>query len=942
MQMRNLSFLLFLFLGYTSLFSQQDSISVHAILGSDLRELKVRQTIIYHNNLSESLTKIKLLNWISAYQNKKTPLSHRKIEDRKSDLYFSKKQDLGHLENLSILINNESFSVSNLNDENVYLTLKTPLLSGKSAKIELNYSLELPLKKFTEYGFSPEEISLKYFFIVPDTFEDAAQYSRYYQDVEETENAGTFWDINLDYPKNFFAKTNLQKLSENHFSGSLSEDPEILISTETSSEPFTFDVQNQKITLNFGYPISAEERENLEFYLPLQLKFIKEKIGFLPTKIFFDEKFKHKENFVGDKDIKFWKFNYQLFTDAQKVDLDYFSLISKNILNQSFITEKIKDHWFKNGLKTYLEIEYLNKYYKDAKLLGQLPDEVKIFGKKPLKLFYASDLKLTERYGLAYHYILTKNLDQKITSPYTSLNNFNDIAVSNFEMGSLFYFVAQKMGNENFETFLQSYFRKNIYKKIVTKDFLDQLAVKSQYSSSFLETFMEHKNRDNFNLRSYKKVDNNFQIRIKKNTDLPLPFKLETETKSGEKHSYFYDTPSAKTDIKYNVPQQNADKITINDAYIFPEKSYRDNYLYTKGVFSNMKKIKLKVFQDIPNPEYDEIYVNPKLTFNAYDKLLFGVNFRNKSLFDQQFLYSFTPYYSSGTNSIAGSGGVSYSFLPPESFFQNLTIGASGAYFHYDYNLAYQKYSGFVNMNFTKEPRSSISRNLGLSYSYFDRDLDPRRINFKDYNTYALWSLGYSYGDSKLIHEKYLSANIQSMKDFQNFSAEAFYRLEYAQNKKISFRFFTGYFLRNATRNNLFDYGISKVSNYSFSYGLLGQSATTGLLSQQYILADGGFKSYIGNSVNQWITSVNVDSHVWKMFNIYADAAIYKNKFYSPAFIWDSGVKLKIIPDFIEIYFPLQSSLGFEPLFKDYGSRIRFTLILNLGAITNYFRRGLY
>ena len=57
-------------------------------------------------------------------------------------------------------------------------------------------------------------------------------------------------------------------------------------------------------------------------------------------------------------------------------------------------------------------------------------------------------------------------------------------------------------------------------------------------------------------------------------------------------------------------------------------------------------------------------------------------------------------------------------------------------------------------------------------------------------------------------------------------------------------------------------------------------------------------------------------------------------------FIWDSGVKVKVIPDFLEVYFPIQSSLGFEPSFKDYGKRIRFTLVLNFSAVTNYFRRG--
>ena len=178
------------------------------------------------------------------------------------------------------------------------------------------------------------------------------------------------------------------------------------------------------------------------------------------------------------------------------------------------------------------------------------------------------------------------------------------------------------------------------------------------------------------------------------------------------------------------------------------------------------------------------------------------------------------------------------------------------------------------------------------------------------------------------------------MEDFQKISGEAFYRWEYAKDKKLSVRMFGGYFLTNTTKNNLFDYGISKVSNYSFSYGLLGQSATTGLLSQQLILAEGGFKSYVGKTTNQWITSLNVDAHVWRWFNVYADAGLYKSRLQPTQFIWDSGVKVKVIPDFLEVYFPVQSSLGFEPSFKDYGQRIRFTLVLNFSAITNYFSRG--
>jgi hypothetical protein len=273
---------------------------------------------------------------------------------------------------------------------------------------------------------------------------------------------------------------------------------------------------------------------------------------------------------------------------------------------------------------------------------------------------------------------------------------------------------------------------------------------------------------------------------------------------------------------------------------------------------------------------------------------------------------------------------------------QRLTFGVSGSYFHYDFDLAYQKNSLYSNISFRKNPRSTVSRGLGISYTYFQRDLSPKMIAENDYGKYNLWTVGYGYTDNQMIHEKSFSISTQGMEDYNKITAEGFYRWEFAPRQKLSLRLFAGYFARNETRNNTFNYGISRVSDYSFSYNLLGQSATEGILSQQFILAEGGFKSFIPGSVNQWITTFNVDSSVWKIFHVYADAGLYKNKNQPTQFIWDSGLKVRVIPDFLEVFLPVQSSLGFEPAFKDYGKRIRYTLILNLSTIINAARRGWY
>ncbi|MBB4806372.1 hypothetical protein HNP38_001644 [Chryseobacterium defluvii] len=936
-----ISICLILFLGAAELSAQTDSIYIEAKLSSDKKTLEVNQELVYYNRSEKDLHTIKLLNWVSAYKKRGTSLVYRKLEDRNNDLHFAKPEQLGKLLNLNIpQADHQPVPIIDISEENIFIPLNTVLKPGESTKLAIRYQVQLPDSGFTGYGTSDTSTALKYFFIVPDHFDPDNISKRNYHDIEESVSFDTHWTVNFDIPVNYFIESNLQQVQMNSFKGYLDSDPEFLIS---QNEYPSIKVKTQEIDteIKFGYNLKPEEKQNLEFYLPLHLQFIKERTGFIPKKLFISDKFRGKEDFFGNNDIKFWKFKFQLFTDAEKTDLDYFGIITKKILDENIIADKQDHHWFKNGLKSYLEIQYLKKFYNETKLLGHLP-EAKIFGVKPLKLFHASELKLSDRYGIAYQYIMSQNLDQKIDEKFAVLSNFNDMAISSFETGTLFDHTAEKIGVERFDSLLKDYVDKNIHKQINPDDFLQELSEKDK-TTHYLSGFLTQKNRVNFKLRKFKKEGDSLNITISKNTDDAIPVKLETQTREGETNSYWIETKERERDMMVTIPALDTYKITLNDDYIFPEANYRDNFLYAKGFFSNTKKIKLKLIKDIPNPEFNEIYLNPRIRFsNAYDKFLFGINFKNQSLFDQKFLYSITPMYSSGTGKLTGSGTVSYSFLPAESIFRSLTFGVSGSYFHYDYDLAYRKASIFSNLSFRKNPRSTVSRGIGISYNYYERDLSPVMIANRDYDKYNLWSVGYGYTDNQMIHEKSLSISAQGMEDFNKITAEGLYRWEFAPKQKLSLRLFAGYFMRNDTRNNTFNYGISRVSNYSFSYSLLGESATGGLLSQQFILADGGFKSFIPGSVNQWITSFNVDSSVWKIFHVYADAGIYKNKNSSTQFIWDSGIKVRVIPDFLEVYFPIQSSLGFEPSFKDYAKRIRYTLVLNLGAIINAARRGWY
>ena len=93
----------------------------------------------------------------------------------------------------------------------------------------------------------------------------------------------------------------------------------------------------------------------------------------------------------------------------------------------------------------------------------------------------------------------------------------------------------------------------------------------------------------------------------------------------------------------------------------------------------------------------------------------------------------------------------------------------------------------------------------------------------------------------------------------------------------------------------------------------MGRSETSGFFSQQYLLAEGGFKSFIPiQMVNQWMISANLSTTLWRGLEIYSDIGLVKNRGQKNRFIYDAGLNLNLIQDYLGLYFPLYSNLGWE------------------------------
>lgn len=184
------------------------------------------------------------------------------------------------------------------------------------------------------------------------------------------------------------------------------------------------------------------------------------------------------------------------------------------------------------------------------------------------------------------------------------------------------------------------------------------------------------------------------------------------------------------------------------------------------------------------------------------------------------------------------------------------------------------------------------------------------------------------------------SFDLQLAEKFGKFEAEIEYRKLFNSNRSINIRFYTGFFLANNTNSNFFSFGLDRPTDYMFDYNFLGRSESTGLMSQQFIMAEGGFKSKLETRYsNQFISTVNAGFNVWNWVEIYGDAGVIKNKFEKAKFLYDSGVRLNLVTNYFELYFPVYSSNGFELEQPKYSEKIRFVFTFSPQTLINLFTR---
>lgn len=921
----------------TLLYAQQNTNTIKVELDTLKSTLKIQQKIVFFNKSKDTLTSIFLHNWANSFRNNETPLGKRFIDDYKKDFYFSKEKERGKTKIYNLVVNNEQTSFKEVDGKPDILEvlLNRSILPNKSVKISTTYTVKIPDAKFTGYGKTATGYHLRFWYITPAVYQNGWQIMSnlnmddLYQDVAD-------FSIEVDVPKKFVVESNLsqkitsqKKFNQYNLSGKNKKDIIIHIDRKkhfktfkTKSTEVKTDIFDKKIDFSKTQDIIAREVDFIESYL-----------GKHPhSEILVDANTVNKNSLHETYGLPKW---LKPYPENFRWEMRFFKALTAKYIDKVLLLNQRKDYWLNNGIETFLMMEYLKKYYPNVTFFGKYS---KIWGFKGYNL---AKLKQSEKFSILYQFSARKFYDQPLTMRADSLSNFNRKIVSRYKAGLGLKYLQGYIGDSLLKSSLKELYNSKKLKIASSKVFETILKKKTNKNLDwFFGDFLQTSKKIDYTIEDTKVKSDSIEITLKNKRKITAPVALYgVKDKKIVFKKWITDIDSTKT---LSITKGNFDRLALNYENLYPEYNTLDNFKSLKKRLFN-KPIQFRLLEDIENPYYNQIYFQPEFKYNFYDGLILKSTFHNQPIIPRNFAINISPSYGLKSSSLSGSFNVGYNnFASQESKIYKTVYGIGGSYQHYDNNLAYKSFGAYTHIDFKRNSLRDVgAKFLNFSIKVIDKEIPENEI-VTDKDKYAIFSVRYFNNKPNVIKGTQYNFAGEVSTNFSKLMGEFKYRKLTGAYRRMEFRAYAGLFLHNKTTDNYFSFGLDRANDYQFQLNYFGRSEESGILSQQFIMAEGGFKSKLDTRfANQFLVSFNSSIGIWRWIEVYNDVAFLKNKNQGIFTGYENGIRLNFVPNIFELYFPIYSNNGWEIANKSYETKIRFVLTANLGAVYNFFRRGL-
>ena len=927
----------------------QNKLDIKADFNGKKNEIKITQKITYFNQTNDTLQTIYLNDWSNSYSTKNTPLAMRFSEEFKTEFHFAKSEDRGFTVITSLKQNSEDIEFERLKNQIdvIKVHLSEPLLPNEAYTLDLNYVVQIPNDKFTRYGVDSEgNYNLRYWYIVPAVYNGEWQYSSN-KDLDDLFVPESDIRLEIKCPDYFYAESELNEFDYNQidstkvfvFRGENRVNSKLVL---TKQPAFRY------IETDFFTVVSNVDDEELN---PLNKALITDNIAaFLSNNL---GSYPHEKLLITSVDYKkspIYGLNLlpdfiRPFPDEFQYELKILKTALNNYLEDILLIDPRKDQWLYGGIQTYFLMKYVDEYYPNMKLAGTLS---KIWG---IRSFYGAQLNFNAQYSFLYMNMARGNLDQPLLMEKDSLIKFNENIANKYKAGIGLNYLNDYLSDGIVENTLKEFLATRSIKETNTEDFETLLEANTDKSVDwFFTDYLETNKIIDYTISRAERIGDSVEVTIKNNSNAIVPISLFAMKGDLVLSKIWVTDVKESTTIK--ILDDGLTKLVLNHDHVIPEFNMRNNTKTLKKALFN-RPLQLRLFKDIEDPSYNQLFLMPIIEFNnIYDGIVLGVKAYNKTVLKKAFNYKIAPQYGLNSQSLTGSASVVFNQYVRKENKSDLFLvryGAGFSYSSYAEDLFVLKLTPGVVFQFRDKSnlRSNKRDYLTVRYVGINRDPDPNPDDNNDSAepNYGVFNARYSQVDRDLINFSSWFADFQISENFSKIALNYEFRKLTERNRQYNIRFFGGLFITNDTyqESDYFSFALDRPTDYLFDYNYYGRSESSGLFSQQLIIAEGGFKSQLNPAfANQWITTLNGSITIWKYIFAYGDVGFVKNHGSNAAFVYDSGIRVSLVEDYFEFYFPVYSNLGWEIAESDYAERIRFIVTLDIKTLLGLFSRRWY
>jgi Peptidase family M1 domain len=905
--------------------------------------LRGNEEFTYTNNSPDTLRYIYIHLWPNAYKNDHTAFERQQAINHNTAFYFSQPEDKGMIDSLQFTIDGLYADYNSSEDEPdiARIDLTRPLLPGRQMKVSTPFRVKVP-KVFSRMGHTGQAYYISQWFPKPAVYDIRGWHPIPYLDQGEFYSEYGSYDVNITLPANYVVMA----------TGNLLDDKENKWLDELAARPLPD--SSKLLPHTDTFPPSATELKTLHYHednvhdfawfadkrwlvrkdtvvSPGNGQLVTTWAAFMPSYSrqwrhatqYLKETVRHYGRWVGPYPYKTIKAVLGDMHAGGGMEYPTVTIIDKSAQSQlrTTVIHEAGHNWFYGMLGSnerdhaWMD-EGINTFYEE-KTSATLEKQRGV------------NINLNE-FSLYLENVATHN-DQAIEQTSANFEKLNYGIDVYYKTAAMLRWLEQYMGEADFEQGMHDYYDTWRYHH----PYPDDLRVCLQRHTSkplgwFFDTILHTDKRIDYKITKARTEGDSTIVTVKNNTGVAAPVKVNEYSSDSLTGGAWMPPFTGKTTV--SLPGTAWNSLRVDD--VIPDAKTDNNEYRRRALFHHFG-LKVKPVLGTDQGYSDKLFIAPALGYNQYDGFMVGLLIHNLTLPENRFRYAIAPLYGIRSNSLVGAGSVGYLWYP-SGIFREIMLQADGKTFHNNETSgadpvrgSYDKVAPSLSFTFNEhDPLSPVRRTLLLKAYYIneqniflaDSAAKPSLVSAQ--NTYAL--ARYSHRNNRTYNPFNYTIEGQAGADFAKLTAEGNIRIDYNKPKKSLYvRAFLGKFFPISNDLNTYsryelNASYSGIDDYLYDGAYFGRNAQTGIAAQQVSMQEGGFKVPVFNNTDRsddWMATINLKTDLpispFIPIRIFFDAGLIPNA--NPSFthsgtttlIYEGGLELHIIKDFVSVYLPI-------------------------------------